>query len=522
MTPEVPRTFPGNVSRSSVDLRTLGSQTGFLQRAESFFHQWVRALGGSVSSQSTTTGNWWVERNVVLDGVLLKGFQHCPMIVSGSQNQPALLTTLASRTAIFIVSRLDVAEELENHPGSGYWVILDLDDVDELLQQDTQEQARQILLRHIRKQVDRRALIPFQTSRAVDGFMFQGRQEEATRLYHEQDTSFALVGPPRIGKTSLAQQFISSLSKNRDSRADRTYFVNLQNLSLCTDDAVALEIAKAIPHVQSRPVTSERLYEFLNQQAKSKGGAIQLVLDECDAVCKLWIFKQLCEWAKESDGPCRLIAMGKTHLARAVLAGGGNAETRLEPLRPRPLKRAEVWKLVSEPLKQLGLQFENDSLLEKEMWRRTAGLPHLAQGLGKALADASCTDGFDLITVERLNSAMSGVFGMANFRGHLHELGSLVAEIAGLAIVLSDGIDASDSWTARRLQAELLRYPVELGVESCMELLDELTLHHFLIWDKGTYLPGRWDFRQAVAQNRNDVAVLLREKLERYRKENPS
>ncbi|HEY1051569.1 MAG TPA: hypothetical protein VGE39_17475, partial [Prosthecobacter sp.] len=502
MTHDFPLEYPEAVPPPVRALRMLqgGLDSGLLQRLETFVHEWVKLLGGSGRLDWVDNTKGWSRWRTVSEGVFLKGFQQFPMLIITGAYENAHLRELASLPALMVVSRPDVALELRRHPGAECWVIVGLVEMEQILGAGDSTVARQGLLRLIRGDVPRWALIPFQTSKAVDGSMFQGRLEEWKKLFYERETSFALVGPPRIGKTSLAYYYKLSLSLRSDIRSARLYVINFQNLALRTDDAVAQEIARVIPCVRRTMVTAERLYDFLHRHAREKGGPLELILDECDEICHLWVFDQLCEWSRLPDSPCRLIAMGKTHLVHKVLGGGGNAPAKLEAIRPRPLTKTEVGRLFGDPLKQLGIALEDERHILEEVWTRTSGLPHLVQRMGKRVAERSCEELTDTVTMASLDAALAGMFGMAQFRGHLDELKENVQQIAALAILQHHPMDCTTCWTARRLQTTLQGLGCEQSINQCMILLDDLTLHHFLIWDDGVYRPGRWDFRWTVSQ----------------------
>ena len=364
----------------------------------------------------------------------------------------------------------------------------------------------------IRAQISPLALIPFQTTRPVVGPMFRGRRWELDRLLEDDETCFALTAPSRDGKTSIARQFIHELLTSRDPRADRVYFINLQELPSREPDQVARFLAMRIePSPRADRMILGGLPSFLKRIASLKGGPLQLVLDEADEICGDLVFNLLCDLSREDLPPVRPTWIGRGRLLHDLAAAGGKGAQRVLPLRPAPLDEDETWQLFSEPLQQWGASFEDEEVLRAELLRRSSGLPHLVQELGRSVCDAIREGAPRRMGLDHLADASDRFAGLSRLVGHVNDLSGPLQKAAAYVVLIRDGVHDGSPWTASRLASAMNAFGIKVGTECAVDILVELTLHNFLIWKKGEILPGRWDFRRIATANAETILRLIKE-----------
>jgi hypothetical protein len=368
------------------------------------------------------------------------------------------------------------------------------------------------LLTLIRTQISPLALIPFQTTRPVIGPMFRGRRRELDRLLEDDETCFALTAPSRDGKTSIARQFIHELITSRDPRAERVYFINLQELPSRGPDAVARFLAMKIdPSPRADRMTLGALPSFFKRMASLKGGALQLVLDEADEICGDLVFNLLCDLCREDCPSVRPTWIGRGRLLHDLASAGASGAQRVLPLRPAPLTEDEAWQLFAEPLRQWGASFEDSETLRREVFRRSSGLPHLIQELGRGICDAIRDGAPSTIRPEHLADATNRFAGLSRLMGHVNDLCGPLEKAAAYVVLIRDGVHAATPWTASRLSSALNAFGIKASTERAVDILVELTLHNFLIWKDGEILPGRWDFRRIATANTETILRLIKE-----------
>ncbi len=102
---------------------------------------------------------------------------------------------------------------------------------------DPQRTLRSFLLRS----VPRRSLIPYNYLLTPEPNMFFGRDFELDKLMEDRDTSYAIVGPGKIGKTTLAIEYRRRLLQKGDPRSQACFLVDKSLFKLRTSIGRLLE-----------------------------------------------------------------------------------------------------------------------------------------------------------------------------------------------------------------------------------------------------------------------------------------
>ena len=136
---------------------------------------------------------------------------------------------------------------------SGRCVILSSEQLKRMLQVELPLiELKQILI----KQIPRRALIPFNLLVPAEGGMFFGRENELSRLRDEDFTSFAIAGPGRVGKTSLALRYKYEMLRRHHPRASRTFYISLYGADHLPDRTARFIAMNIQPSRRSDRLTS--------------------------------------------------------------------------------------------------------------------------------------------------------------------------------------------------------------------------------------------------------------------------
>src|SRR6185295_17598165 len=203
----------------------------------------------------------------------------------------------------------------------------------------------QTLKSFVRWKIPLRSLIPYNYLRPALGNLFFGRHAELHRLIQEEQVSWAIAGPGRIGKTSLIKEYHRRLIRSRDPRAQRLVDIDFHPCSNATSDGVARYFAMHTDSSsRSHRMTADGLIDFLRRQRAMCGGPLELLLDEVDEVCHGLAFDRIGEAAKL--GLCRLILCGRAELLDMMLSRTAPLAGRLDLLRPTPLEEAEARDLI--------------------------------------------------------------------------------------------------------------------------------------------------------------------------------
>jgi len=338
------------------------------------------------------------------------------------------------------------------------------------------------LKKMLRQRLSIRSLIPYNYLRPAYGQLFFGRQQELSRLLHEDDVSFAIAGPGRIGKTSLIHQYQRILKRRRDPRALRLFEIDFYACSNAASQEVARFFAMKIdPSSRSYRMTCEGLIDFLRYQQHERGGALELVLDEVDEVCAGAAFDVIGEAAKQ--GLCRLIVCGRGQLFKMLLSQGSPLACRLELLRPGPLEEEEARALLFFPLRDLGIQVDQPDEVAAKVFKLTGRLPHLLQFYGKKIAELAAEKPAAPLTLETID-ALSWDMDTAHYvTSPLRELDTSGTRPLALALLKENPGEISIA-TAR---AVANKWGMQVSHDQMTDLLNDLVINSVLSWNKGIF-----------------------------------
>jgi hypothetical protein len=406
-----------------------------------------------------------------------------------------------------------VVTEAENSvralTGSIRCVVLTLDHICELLQQPNPKSfVRSLLLTAL----PRLSLIAYTIHAPVEANMFFGRAEELERIFHESAESFAIAGPPGLGKTSLLRQYQKRLITTRDLRAHHRFYMNFLECQATTADEIASFIAfKVNPtrrgyHVKAEEnpshtsedsrredeqkdaresklkLRADGLKRFLIREQRGCGQRLELLLDEVDDVCRSPVFESLGDCAR--DGICRLILCGRSELLNMMQQAGSPLRRRLRLIQLRPLSQHEARQLILEPLSDLGIQIQDEEPFIARISNLTGRFPHLLQFYCRKLAEHAVQYKLDTLTLKHIDQVKwdheTALFFMTAIEGikdiTLKKLALLLLHFRPRPI---------NPYVVARLAQDK---GIALSEERASSVCSALVIENVLTWQEGEYV----------------------------------
>jgi hypothetical protein len=335
----------------------------------------------------------------------------------------------------------------------------------------------QTLKEEIGRWAPRRSLIPYDILHSAAGGMFFGRQVEFKRLREEETTCFALAGPGRAGKTSIAKQYLRSLRDELSSRVIASFFIDLMecergNLNL---DGYMRLIGRRIGLKREAHSPTEFI-TLLRNLVADLGQPVNVVLDEADDLCLDNDSSTLIALAIR-EGLMRVVMCGRGDLFRTMNAADSHFSERLELLRIGPLDEHAGRRLLVEPLAALGIHLD-DRQCVTQILQLTGCFPHLIQLYAKRLAEYAIEVGKNRLTWDDLDALKFDWEIATQFMSPLQELRDPVAKLVALCMLR----DERNVWS----MAEVTRLIPGLGVDRAIDLCNELVISNILIWHAGS------------------------------------
>lgn len=359
----------------------------------------------------------------------------------------------------------------------------------------------------LRAQIPLLRLVPFNTMLPAQEGMFFGRRSELNLLHYEEESSFAIAGPSKIGKSSLMQQYRRELRRNGDSRTHRLHEIDFLDYRGADDDALARFIAMRIHNCsRSDHMTLNDFPQFFYAQRAAAGGPLELLFDEVDEVCSTEAFTVLADAVRHKL--VRMILGGKGQLLRTmnnpkhILAG------RLNLIRPAPLEKEAARALLLEPLRDLGIEIAESDALTEQVFSLTARLPHLIQSCGKKLVEYAVEKQLSAITPAHLDEVRQDFLSMVYSTAALKDLQDDYARLIALLLLQVEPREINVSIVLDLAKRE----GVEIAPMQAKDILDDLVICNILLWDRERYVlasPGLAAYMRRMG--------ILRPELERVR-----
>lgn len=247
------------------------------------------------------------------------------------------------------------------------------------------------LSRAIRMFLDLSTLSPYQTSGPATQSMFFGRDPEIRRIVGRQNTSFAVWGMRRIGKTSLLQEARLRLTKDRGLPVDHVLFIDCGSM-VSMADYIARATWTVLKPSQMERMSYSEFPRFLRSYSSDGKYPITYILDEVDNLVRVdaEFDNQLQKVLRSSSasGHCRYILSG----FRAAREGRPKISSPLfnfaEDIYLGGLSLEDTRRLIVEPFTDMGIRIVDSESLVSRIYQETGGQAHLTQFYCQRLVEA--------------------------------------------------------------------------------------------------------------------------------------
>lgn len=243
------------------------------------------------------------------------------------------------------------------------------------------------LVEIILQQIDLTVVSPYVTSGPVPENMFFGRDYELKVIMRTiQDASYALVGGRKIGKTSVLNKLQRLIQRTEGLAA---FYVDCHGVTDTATFFEAFQVATSVPVGSAQPEAMRPALVRLRQQAGLGREMIVFLLDEADQLARadreeygglLRVFRSL-----DQEGLCRFVLAGERHLYGALHDPASPLYNAWRTLRLGYLSERDVQRIVSEPMREMGLSCEDEPALVQAVIEMTACHPNLVQAVCQML-----------------------------------------------------------------------------------------------------------------------------------------
>jgi hypothetical protein len=444
--------------------------------------RWASAVGAATKIRKTETNVLFFMAD--LCGFCLRGMDNIACFVLGGNSDIIPVTReLWARVShllafVFALPDSSYRQAKEVFPESRT-LLLSADEMKQLLGDGDPKQFLKTLLW---KHIPRRRLIPYNFLLPAEGSMFFGRRRELDRLLGEDQVSFAIAGPSRVGKTSLVKRYIREMSQLKDPLAPSTFYINFYDCEDHSPNGTAKFCAMKIDSSsRSARMTVPDLVNFLRYKSATLGSPLNLILDEVDEVCQGNAFRSLASAARA--GYCRLVLCGRGVLLKTMLDVKSPLESHLDLIQPEPLDDGSARQLVLLPLTDLGLQIQGSEKLVSEVLRLTGRLPHLLHLYGYKLVELALADGDDVVSIKHVETLKWDFVVAQYFISPLRELKDPEARLIGLSLLRAKPGDFSIQF----VQKLASRAGLYLDYARATQICNELVINNVLVWHNGAF-----------------------------------
>lgn len=501
------------VGRSTPDVRLSylreGREAAFEGHAQTLMHTFAGVLG-STATAGTTSGRT-MRFTMTRLNLALRGFGgdrlHSLVLAesdtSWTTNDSSFWSKVENSNEMPIILACGVEEyTLAKRKTAGRLaLILSPDDLSQIL---TASRPLDQLKLIVRREFTPGQIHPFDHQHPAVDASFRGRHAFLQTFRDNPNTNFALVGPSKMGKTSLVRRHIHSVTAG--GRGGRQVYVDLLDRPV-NDLAFTRAIRMALdPSLSAYYDPAETISDFLCKLKSRLGGPIEITIDECDRHLELQSMRVLIHLAVR--GVCRLILIGRWQLMRHAVHTQDDNFNRLEPAVMPPLSMDEAMDLIESPLHDMGFDLTSLRHELRNAVNRLGRVPGLIQELGAFFVEES-----ERVPVtDALRRALNRIISTSRLIGLLNDLSSAKSRAGALMLALQaeKGGVAEPLWLRDRFKEQ----GVAVGIAECMEICDELVIHHLLGYDNGIYRMARWDIVAESRQQRLRFEAMLEEMLD--------
>ncbi|MFN2131755.1 MAG: AAA family ATPase [Anaerolineae bacterium] len=359
------------------------------------------------------------------------------------------------------------------------------------------------LVEIILQQVDLTVVSPYVTSGPVPENMFFGREHELKTITRKiGDTSFALVGGRKIGKTSTLVKVYRLLCEN--GGPERTFYLDCQSV---TSTEAFFEAANALWKLDPPIDSPEALRRYL--VAKDDGSHAQpvvVLLDEVDGLINYDVehdhnlFKVL--RALSQQRRCRFVFCGERVLHAQLHAADSPLFNFCDVIHLGYLKETAAQRIIREPMQTMGIAIQNPEEVVAGIIHLSSCHPNLVQYLCQQLILEANNRHSRQITPADLNRVRHS----SSFHEYYLEVtwGNTTPLERAITLLIAD----RDEISFGEIQETVTGRGFEVGQEQVAEAVSGLRLNSILLKEGQQYRFSSAVFADVVRESQ-EIEILL-------------
>jgi Cdc6-like AAA superfamily ATPase len=232
-------------------------------------------------------------------------------------------------------------------------------------------------------------LAPYETSKPVTGTRFFGRITDIQKIFKKANTNFAVLGPRRIGKTSLLREVELRLKEQtvKELTATEGPYVFLDCSLIKKPDTFMEALVQKLQPKELKRLRNRTpevfIPRFIDRMHKYHKSPVTIFLDEVDRwfAPKTRNHQLLDIFKVSSEGEaCRYIVAGFTQLMQEPqLADSPFFKRMFERIELGPFRKEDVSDLLLKPMKHLRIHIDQEEDVVDRLYKETGGIPLLVQ-----------------------------------------------------------------------------------------------------------------------------------------------
>ena len=353
-------------------------------------------------------------------------------------------------------------------------IILTYDDIRSIIKVKSRTKA---LVKLIVSQVDLTVVSPFVTEGPVPASMFFGREGEIRiMLLHLDKASVAVIGPRRVGKTSILQRVLATLR----SKSGPVVYLDCQSVFDTPSLLAALAMEYAPTRIDNDFSTARAFRPLLDTiRANSAGACVQFILDEVDLLLRedpagsealFRAFK-----VASQENAAHFLFCGERTLLQKLYDHNSALYNFCHTVRVRYLEPGDATLLITQPFEQMEIGWENREASVKMILEYTSCHPNIVQRACSMILEQLNAENTRLIR----NCYVEGVLNSPDFIDEYLE--TLWGRADELEKIVCLALEKDDVLSAQQLRERLLQtYEVDLSVVKLVEAMDNLCLYGIL------------------------------------------
>ncbi len=305
--------------------------------------------------------------------------------------------------------------------------------------------ASVILGRILRSFLPIHLMQPFEVGAEYNRSLFSGRKIYRDQVLDNINSNWAVYGGRKIGKSWFLKDICFHCRNSRYSQIYDALYISVQGCE-CIEDAIdriseKIQASYHFPHSESKDPFKRLLY-YLSKAHKTNEKILLLAIDEIDDVLNM-------NGCREFLGNLRGYWQNNPNTIKFVFAGFKELMSKFyEEANNFPLAnwfgknhfalscldQSELRELIIEPLKWVGLEFDENNIAKK-IFELTSGHPYYTQSLGQSIVDNRLKMNLNIFTenlVDKLATTdfFSEVFDI--FEGNLTNIQKLIGKVCSL------------------------------------------------------------------------------------------